>query len=283
MGYPEINNTNDQTSSNAEVNSSPLDSTSMTDENFNEIYGLTQSNEQVSFLPSDDELLSQLSDTSSNQFTDKSYYQFSDASSNQLSERPAQQYPRSEKSNQKVGPLEYGYVNGEHISITGPGGEYFYKGSDGKWVEHMPPDKERVVENLKVDKDGNMEFEVVGNGTKAHHKRNADGSHSIDSPEHGGKLVYDKNGNLTEAPAGEGHTRKFHYDKDGQLDKIDGRLGQWERKVEDGKVVWVNNKGVRWEGEMRVNPKTNDLEFRGHNGAAWNFTTRGKDVPAYSR
>ncbi len=281
-----------------ELNSSPFGRSEMALKNFNEIFGLTQSKQDIPFLPSGDDLLSQFPNQSYSKFANPANDKFSNQTGGQTSdqaqksttdvtrvnERPAQKQPRCEKSNQKVGPLEFGYVNGEHISITGPKGEYFYKGSDSKWVEHMPPNKERVVDNLSVDKDGNMKFDVVSNGHKVHHERNADGSHSVDSKEeYGGKLVYDKDGNLTAAPAGDGHTRKFHYDKDGKLDKIDGRLGQWERKVEQGKTVWVNNKGVRWEGEMSVNPKTNDLEFRGRNGVAWNFTTKGNDVPAYSR
>ncbi len=294
-----------------EINSSPFGNSEMSLKNFNEIFGLTQSKQDISFLPSGDDLLSQTPNQSYSKFasqhdrfsnqngqtTDQAPKQTTDqapktsdqsvkqtADVTQVSERPARQQPHSEKRNTRIGALEYGLdEKGDPITITGTRGEFFYKGSDGKWVQHMPPDRERTVENLLVDNEGNMEFDVVSNGYKVHHERNVDGSHSVDSKEYGGKLVYDKNGNLTEAPAGDGHTRKFHYDKDGQLDKIDGRLGQWERKVEQGKVVWVNDKGVRWEGEMRVNPKTNDLEFRGGNGVAWNFTTHGKDVPVYSR
>ncbi len=213
------------------------------------------------------------------QATDASLYQFADASI-----RAARQYPRSEQNNLTIGTLEHGYdENNNHISISGPGGEYFYKGSDGKWVEHMPPSGERTVENLKFDNDGNMEFDVVGEGTVAHHKRNADGSHSIDSPEHGGLLAYDKDGNLIQAPAGDGQVRKFHY-TNGQLDQVDGRLGHWDRVEKDGKVSWKNrDTGAVWDGDMKVNPKTNELEFRGRNGVAWNFTTTGKDVYAGAR
>lgn len=309
MGFPEINNNIDQTSRNVEVNSYPLSSQDMALKNFNEMFGLTQSKDQIAFLPSGDDLLSQFPNQTPSKFasrhdkfsnqqgqttdlapkttdqalksTDQSVKLPSDAG-----ERSAQKRPRSEAINKKYGTLEYGYnKQGEHISITGPRGEYFYKGTNGKWVEHMPPNRERTVENFKFDKEGNMEFDVVGKNSISHHKRNADGSHSIDSPEHGGKLVYDKNGNLTEAPSGDGHPpRKFHYDKDGKLDQIDGRLGHWDREVKDGKVTWVNKKsGARWEGEMSVNPKTNELEFRGRNGANWNFTTTGKDIPVYSR
>ncbi len=227
---------------------------------------------------------SQASDASLYQFADASSNQTSDATSCRFSERAARQYPRSEQNNCTIGALEHGYdENNEHISITGPKGEYFYKGTDGKWVEHMPPSGERTVENLTFDQDGNMTFDVVGDGNVAHHVRNADGSYSINSPEYGGTLKYDKDGNLVEAPAGDGKVRTFHY-ANGQLDQIDGRLGHWQRVEKDGKVSWVNEqtKAV-WEGEMHVNVKTNDLEFRGRSGVAWNFTTRGQDVYARSR
>ncbi len=225
--------------------------------------------------------LAQASDATT-QASNASYYQFADGQTSHPSERPAQQYPRSEADNKQVGPLEFGFDDyGNHVSITGPGGEYFYKGSDGKWVEHMPPSSERVVENFNVDNAGNMQFDVVGDGTLAHHKRNADGSHSVDSPETG-LLVYDKDGHLIQAPSGDGPPRKFHYEK-GQLVGIEGNLGNWQRKVVDGKVTWENDKGLKWEGEMHINPKTNDLEFRGSHGNAWNFTTRGQSVRVKTR
>ncbi|MBA3992487.1 MAG: hypothetical protein C0469_03100 [Cyanobacteria bacterium DS2.3.42] len=361
MGFPDNGTFNDRTESQVGENTSPLASDLMVDPASNEIYKLAQSsqNGDISFLPPDGMLLSDLEDVQissyssggpddttidpadqvsyperdqvsyadqaqvsypeqdqvsypeqplvsvnetandvevspraqvstdttnqvadvTSQASDASLYQFADASI-----RTAHQYPRSEQNNCTIGALEHGYdENNEHISITGPKGEYFYKGSDGKWVEHMPPSGERTVENLTFDKDGNMEFDVVGDGTVAHHVRNADGSYSIKSPEYGGTLKYDKDGNLVEAPAGDGKVRTFHY-TNGQLDQIDGRLGHWQRVEKDGKVSWVNEKTKAvWEGEMHVNVKTNDLEFRGRNGVAWNFTTRGQDVYARAR
>lgn len=361
MVYPESGTFNDRAEAPMAENSLPLVSDSMVDPASNDIYKLAQSNQNgdISFLPSDGMLLSELEDTqiasyssggvddstidpadqvsypeqdqvsypeqdqvsypeqnqvsypeqdlvsvnetandveasprpqvsidatnqvadATSQTSDASLYQFADASV-----RPARQYPSSEQNNCTIGALEHGYdENGQHISITGPKGEYFYKGSDGKWVEHMPPSGERTVENLTFDNDGNMEFDVVGDALVAHHKRNADGSYSIDSPEYGGTLKYDKDGNLIEAPAGDGKVRTFHY-TNGQLDQIEGRLGHWDRVEKDGKVTWKNTKtGAVWEGEMQVNPKTNDLEFRGRNGVAWNFTTKGQDIYARSR
>lgn len=343
MGYPESGTFNDRAEAPMAENSSPLVSDMMVDPASNDIYRLAQSsqNEDISFLPSDGMLLSDLEDSqissyssggvddttidpadqvsypeqdqvsypeqdlvsvnetandvevspqvstdatnqvadATSQASDASLYQFADATV-----RAARQYPRSEANNRTLGVLEHGFdENNEHVSITGPRGEYFYMGSDGKWVEHMPPSGERTVENLTFDNDGNMEFDVVGEGTVAHHKRNADGSYSINSPEYGGTLKYDKDGNLVEAPAGDGQVRKFHY-TNGQLDQIDGRLGHWERVEKDGKVSWRNERtGAVWEGEMHVNVKTNDLEFRGRNGVAWNFTTKGQDVYARSR
>jgi len=142
----------------------------------------------------------------------------------------------------------------ELFGFTDGHGNTFTK-FDGKWSERIEGEKQaHSIENLKINKDGSYSF-----------------TNEL------GKFSYDSKGQLTEAPAGDGHSRKYHYNEKGELDKIDGRLGHWEREVKDGHVCWVNkNNGAIWKGDFTV--KQDMLEFHAENGVTWGFTAQGKDV-----
>jgi hypothetical protein len=221
---------------------------------FNDIFRKPKQSDEACFLPSNAALLEQLSDAQSG--------------------KPGVcEAPKHEKR----GPVDVTSDEyGEMIAVKDSRGNTFTKRSDGKWVEHGDYG-DTTVENLTVDSKGNLSYDYNGKDTHTHNQWNADGSYSFDSKDQG-KLVYDKDNNVVEAPAGDGHSRKFHY-TNGQLDQIDGRLGHWDRVVKDGQVSWVN-KGTKavWEGDFRVNAGSDALEFRGHNGAAWEFTTTGRDL-----
>ncbi len=225
---------------------------------FNDIFRKPKQSDEACFLPSNTALLKQLSDAQSG--------------------KPGVcEAPKHEKR----GPVDVTSDEyGEMIAAKDAHGNTFTKRSDGKWTERTKFG-DTVVENLKVDSKGNLSFDNSVQKINSHEQWNTDDSYSIESKEQG-KLVYDKDHRLAEAPAGDAHTRKFHY-TNGQLDQVDGRLGHWDRVVKNGQVSWVNKetKAV-WEGDFTVNPGTDSLEFRGRNGAAWEFTKTGQDhrIPA---
>jgi hypothetical protein len=189
--------------------------------------------------------------------------------------------PRCEApTHEKRGPVEVTIDEyGEMFEVKDSRGNTYTKAADGKWNRHFEIGgykSDEVVENLKVDCQGNLTYEYNNDEKNVHvqYEQNIDGSWRYTNQF--GKFVYDKDQQLVEAPAGEGHSRKFHY-TNGVLDQIDGRLGHWDRVNENGKVSWVNkDTGVVWNGDFKMNLEL--LEFRGQNGSAWAFTPWGTDV-----
>lgn len=183
-------------------------------------------------------------------------------------------------THEKRGPVDVTLDEyGEMIEVKDTHGNTYSKTADGKWARHFESGgykHDDIVENVKVDCDGNLSYDYNDNerNIHVHHEYRADGftSHTNEF----GKFVYDKDQQLIEAPAGEGFSRKFHY-TNGQLDQIDGRLGHWDRVEKDGQVSWVNkDTGAVWEGDFSMS--LDMLEFKGRNGAAWAFTPWGTDV-----
>ena len=84
-------------------------------------------------------------------------------------------------------------------------------------------------------------------------------------------------GQITEVVAADGHTRKFHYDANGKVDQIDGRLGHWDRSVDEhGAVSWKNkNTGAEWKGEFTVDADGN-LHFQRNSGSTFIFGRNGE-------
>jgi hypothetical protein len=197
----------------------------------------------------------------------------------QLSEAP--HGPRCEApTHEKRGPVDVTIdEHGEMFEVKDKNGNTYTKTSDGKWGRHVQGSSsqtDEVVENLKVDCQGNLSYDYNNNekNVHVHHDYNADGSFTYVNEF--GKFVYDKDVQLVEAPAGEGHSRKFHYTS-GQLDQIDGRLGHWDRVQKDGQVSWVNkDTGAVWSGDFKMN--LDMLEYKGQDGSAWTFTPWGTDV-----
>src|SRR4030095_9256646 len=84
---------------------------------------------------------------------------------------------------------------------------------------------------------------------------------------------------ITEATGSDGHRRKFEYDASGKLEHIDGRLGHWNRTVdENGKTVWVNkDTGAHWKGEFTLDAQGN-WHFKRHDGGTLVFGRNGETV-----
>ena len=240
---------------NEEAKTSALLGDMMVCKSSNDVFRLQSSANDMSFLPSHQDLLSQLSE--------------------------APHGPRCEApTHEKRGPVDVTIDEyGEMIEVKGKNGNTYTKTSDGKWTRHIEGASSKnddVVENLKVDCQGNLSYDYNNNekNVHVHHEDNADGSWSYVNEY--GKFVCDKDNQLVEAPAGEGHSRKFHY-TNGQLDQIDGRLGHWDRFEKNGQVSWVNkDTGTVWAGDFKMNG--DNLEYTGQNGSAWAFTPWGTDV-----
>ncbi len=271
------NGVSDQSRLKDDANKCPLDSTPMYDPQFNQVYCLTKAGQDTCFLPPDNLLLKQLGESKPADFND---FKMPVCEQPKTPVVPKLEVCEGDNKFENRGPLDL-TINGkgEITGIRDKHGNYFSRQADGSYVQHFQSGGEVIVKNMKIDGRGNMSFDAYPGTAPSHCEYKADGSYSIDSADLGGKLVFDTANHLVEAPAGDGHVRKFHY-TDGQLDQIDGRLGHWDREVRNGQVRWVNTNGTVWEGDFVVNPSTNDLEFRGRNGAAWNFTTFGKDVQA---
>lgn len=243
------------------VTSYPLGSESLGNQGLNDLYQFNQSD--VSFLTSNDVLLSQLAESESTQ----------------VSKMMDDSVPQSHAGSEQVGPLDVVKdANGDLSVVSNMQGDYFYKTPDGKWVYKTPDGMKTEVENLKIDDKGNLTYELMVNGIAERRQMNADGTSSRESSEIGGKITYDKDGNVTEAPSGKGRMREYHY-TNGQLDKIKGNLGDWERVEKDGQVSWVNKeKNLTWQGDFEVNPETGDLIFKARAGVVWGFTARGDEM-----
>lgn len=245
---------------NTMVTSYPLGSETLGNQGLNDLYQFNQAKPEVSFLTSNDVLLSQLSDSETAQ----------------VSRLGDGRMPQSHQGSQQVGPLDVlKDANGDPVVVSTLHADYFYKTPDGKWTLRTPDGKETEVAKVQVDDKGNLSYDVEVDGVVEHRKQNADGTSSRESSEIGGTISYDKDGNVTETPSGKGRMRDYHY-TNGQLDKINGNLGQWERVEKDGQVSWVNKeKNLTWEGDFKVNPETGDLIFQARAGVVWGFSTRG--------
>ncbi len=265
MGFPNSSEFSDRVDASVAARSCPLESTPMVDPTFNEVYCLTKPNQNACFLAPDNLLLNQLKDS---EF--KNPFAMSCDSSKQ--ELPQSKADKSEHRGKYDVTVD---DKGEVTSVTISDKHHMYKMPDGKWIDRFDGQPDKPLENVKIDSKGNLTIDVIKDGELNQFKINVDGSHSRESKE--GLFVYDAQHNLLESPSGEGRVRKYHY-TDGQLDQIDGNLGHWDRVVKDGQVSWVNkDSGAVWEGEMGVNDK-DELEYRGRNGIAWNFTPSGQDV-----
>lgn len=253
---------------NTTVTSYPLGSETLGNQGLNDLYQFSNPKEPLSFLTSDKVLLDQLSQSDTAQ----------------VSRMSDERQPQSHRDSVQVGPLDVVRDEKGNLSVVSTmDGDYYYKTPDGKWT-HIGPNRERhAVENVQVDAQGNLSYDVLVNGTVEHRKENADGSASIESADIGGTIKYDKDGNITETPSGGDRKREYHY-TNGQLDKINGNLGQWERVEKNGQVSWVNKeKNLTWEGDFTVDKATGDLIFVARAGYAWGFTTRGGDKQITTR
>lgn len=75
------------------------------------------------------------------------------------------------------------------------------------------------------------------------------------------------------------YERQFGYDDQGNLNRIEGRLGHWEKRTgDDGKSYWQNtDKNLVWHGDFKIDHEGN-LHYDSHKGKDYEFTRDGIEI-----
>lgn len=200
-------------------------------------------------------------------------------------EKPADGLPKMEfydtgdlKSSQKNDSLENTKTN--YDVATGNKTEKNTETWDGRKEKQTFDPQTNKETSITIEKtDGSYvqrTWDAKTGNFQNEHSQNADGSAvHVDNNQKNDRLSvieYDRNGKVVETSGEDFTTRKFHYDENGKLDQIDGKLGHWDRTVdENGKSVWTNkNSGAVWHGEFDVDKK-GELHFKKANGSNFTF------------